>query len=453
MITAPQRRTRLSATSRRLGSTALLGVVLSMLVTVLTLSPARASNPVTPGDFTGYGFDQCNAPDQRAMTNWMNYSPYSAVGIYISGDSRYCRTQANLTPTWVATQLAAGWRLLPITLGPQAWCTTNARYLKQVRINPTATSGYSKARAQGRAEAAKAVQAAQALGIPAKSTLWYDIEAFNIRKSVTCTHSVLWFLSAWTNQLHKLGYVSGVYSSAASGIKILDDSRVNTSDKVIVPDRIWIADWNDRASVYSTYIRNDGWMPHARVHQYQGGHNEKHGGVTINIDRNWIDLGRGSTMPAEKPMCDDVSISLPSYVYQGPRVHYSGGVKALKCLLSKRGLYDGALTGVWNSALQRGIWAYQAKARLPHSNGFTHSAWVRILSEGMHPVLKYGSHSEYVRRIQRALNAAGHWRLPITGVFDSATTAAVKEYQANVGIFAAGVVNPVTWSRFATGQL
>jgi len=79
-------------------------------------------NLVTPGDFTGYGFDQCHAPDQRSMNKWMTYSPFLAVGIYISGNSRACRDQPNLTPEWISTQLAKGWRLLPITLGPQANC-------------------------------------------------------------------------------------------------------------------------------------------------------------------------------------------------------------------------------------------------------------------------------------------------------------------------------------------
>jgi len=79
-------------------------------------------NLVTPGDFTGYGFDQCHAPDQRSMNKWLTYSPFLAVGIYISGNSRACRDQPNLTPEWISTQLAKGWRLLPITLGPQASC-------------------------------------------------------------------------------------------------------------------------------------------------------------------------------------------------------------------------------------------------------------------------------------------------------------------------------------------
>ena len=66
---------------------------------------------------------------------------------------------------------------------------------------------------------------AQALGIVPGSTLWYDLEGFN--DSLTdCRESALAFLSAWTDQLHALGYVSGVYSSAGSGIKMLDDARV-----------------------------------------------------------------------------------------------------------------------------------------------------------------------------------------------------------------------------------
>src|SRR4051812_40259704 len=45
---------------------------------------------VTPGDFTGFGFDQCHAPEQQKMNRWLQSSPFLAVGIYISGDSRAC---------------------------------------------------------------------------------------------------------------------------------------------------------------------------------------------------------------------------------------------------------------------------------------------------------------------------------------------------------------------------
>src|SRR6476619_5607490 len=49
---------------------------------------ARGTNPATPGDFTGYGFDQCETPSQSSMNQWRRHSPFWPVGIYIAGDER-----------------------------------------------------------------------------------------------------------------------------------------------------------------------------------------------------------------------------------------------------------------------------------------------------------------------------------------------------------------------------
>src|ERR1700712_991819 len=138
---------------------------LAALVTIaaagsLLAAPAYAANPVTPGTYRGLGFDQCEAPSQAAMTAWRKSSPYRAAGIYISGDSRASLRQTRLTATWVKRKLAGGWHLLPITLGPQASCTTRERYLHQVRISASTTSGYRKARLAGPAEGEKAVAGA-----------------------------------------------------------------------------------------------------------------------------------------------------------------------------------------------------------------------------------------------------------------------------------------------------
>ena len=43
------------------------------------------------------------------------------------------------------------------------------------------------------------------------------------------------------------------------------------------------------------YVSDSLWANHQRVHQYKGGHKETWGGVTINIDSNYVDgpvLGR-----------------------------------------------------------------------------------------------------------------------------------------------------------------
>ena len=260
----------------------------------LTTAAAGGNRP-TPRNFTGYGFDQCLAPTQNAMDAWLRSSPFWAVGIYISGKSRACRSQPNLTRAWVRTQLANRWRLIPITLGPQASCSTRfPRYGNDPTISADPSNNYGRARAMGRAEADDAASVASNLGIVPGSTLWYDLEAFDIRLE-RCRESALRFVSAWTTRLHTKGYVSGFYSSAASGIRMLDDARVNRPKAFALPDRIWIADWDQKANVESSYIRRDGWKPGGRMKQYRGGHNETHGGVTINIDSNFLDLGRGST--------------------------------------------------------------------------------------------------------------------------------------------------------------
>jgi hypothetical protein len=426
-------------------------VLVGVVAVLLPVGPASASNVVTPGNFTGYGFDQCTAPTQAAMDAWLSSSPYWSVGIYISGDSRYCTEQPNLTPAWVDTQLANGWRLLPITLGPQAWCTTRQRYLKQVRISPDDTDGYAKARAQGRAEASKTVSAAKALGMAARSTMWYDIEAFDISRT-KCRESALSFLSAWTRKLHKLHYVSGIYSSGASGIKMLDDAQTNRPGKYTMPDQIWIGDWNGVANVSSKYLRPDSWLPGGRVHQYRGGHDETHGGVTINIDNDFLDLGTGSVARRTTRHCGGVDVDFANYptVRAGTR---SPLVSAAKCLLTERGLFSGSLSQTYGPRLARAVNKYRIDNGLSAGPDLTRRTWMVLTTEGSRPLVKYGAASSAVRRLQRALNAAAATnRLEITGTFERTTMRAVKAYQKTRGLRATGVVTDSLWALIHAGR-
>ncbi|HYO40093.1 MAG TPA: glycoside hydrolase domain-containing protein [Nocardioidaceae bacterium] len=432
------------------GFAAAVALVAAPLTGALPAPAARAANPVTPGRFTGYGFDQCLAPNQRAMDAWLNRSPYLAVGIYISGASRGCPVQPNLTPTWVRTQLARGWRLLPITLGPQASCTTRERYLRQVRISPVATAGYRTARAQGRLEATRAVEEARRLGIVRRSTLWYDLEAFDTSPT-RCRESALSFLAAWTNQLHRHGYVSGVYSSAASGIAMLDDARVERPRRYRMPDLVWIADWNGRANAASSYVRSSGWTPHRRVHQYRGGHHETYGGVRINIDSNWLDVGRGSWVAREPAHCGGAAtFNHPRYAMRS--VGSRGAlVRTVQCLLRVRGAYAGPVDGGYDEGLGAAVRDYRVRRGLTAGTATTQATWMSLLSQGDRPVLKRGSASTAVRRVQRALNAADAAGLTVSGVFDARTTLAVKRYQSAHGWPRSGVVTSAVWQRLQAG--
>ena len=122
---------------------------------------AAADVPAGAISFTGEGFDACAAPSAAYMSAWHSKSsPYGAVGIYIGGAERAC-AQPNLTAGWVAQQAAAGWRFMPIYVGPQA-------EFDQI------TSPAS----QAVAAAEDAVTQAAALGLGPGTPIYYDMEAY-----------------------------------------------------------------------------------------------------------------------------------------------------------------------------------------------------------------------------------------------------------------------------------
>jgi hypothetical protein len=442
-------------------------VLLTSLLTALAglavlTSPAEAANRVTPGNFTGYGFDQCETQSQEVMDAWLTSSPYWAVGIYIAGDNRHCGDdrQVHLTPEWVSTQLANGWRLLPITVGPQAPCYVNPK--KKVRIYNAPADDFAAAREQGRLEAIDTVQRAQALGIAPKSTLWNDMEAFDTT-NVRCRNSTLAFLSGWTEELHDLGYVSGVYSSAARGINALDDARVLEPGRFTMPDRVWIAEWvkpeayrppptATPPTLLSAYVRDDGWMPNSRMRQYRGGHDEAYGGARVNIDTNYLHLGRGTRAGRAPRFCGGTQVDFPRYrrLVLGNR---GAQVSALQCLMKRKRLYGGAITGVFNRDTESAVRRFQEARGLRANGRMLRSTWTILLSEGPQPVLKIGSGGNTVRRVQRSLNAAVHAELAVDGIFGPSTTAAVRRYQREVGLRRTGVVATDTWTLLQVGSL
>ena len=66
-----------------------------------------------------------------------------------------------------------------------------------------------------------------------------------------CSASVQGFVSAWVDELHALGYLAGVYGSAASTIRDLQALAATASS----PDDIWIGDWNGVESVFGRPLR------------------------------------------------------------------------------------------------------------------------------------------------------------------------------------------------------
>jgi Rv2525c-like, glycoside hydrolase-like domain len=250
-------------------------------------STPRAS-AATSAPFSGLGFDACAAPSSRTMSAWAS-SPYGAVGVYIGGANRAC-SQPNLTPTWVGDQVGAGWRLIPTYVGLQA-PTSSCGSCAKLSAN--------KATGQGTAQAEDAVEDAKSVGIGPGNPIYFDMEAYT--RTSSASRATLTFLAAWTERLHALGYVSGVYSSSASGIA---DIAREIGTGYPLPDDLWMANWNGREDTLDPYVPSTSWSNHQRIHQFRGGHNETYGGATINIDGDYVEgatVGTGTPTPPPPP--------------------------------------------------------------------------------------------------------------------------------------------------------
>lgn len=419
---------------------------LTTTIAGLAVAPAHAANRVTPGSFTGFAFDACQAPTQGQMDRWRTTSPFWAVGVYIGGAERLC-AQPNLDKRWVTRQSTRGWKILPIWVGPQTSCSGYG-----ARIDAAPASSYSKARAQGRSSAYSATRTARALGIPKRSTIWYDLEDFDLAET-HCRRSALSFLSAWTKRLHGLGYRSGVYANVAGAVHALDNADKLSSGSYLMPDQIWYAWDNGRANTYiaKKWVRARSWAPHRRIHQYRLDTTATYGNVRLHVDRNFMDVGRGSVAPRAPRSCG-VRVSFPDYP---ARARGSRGalVKAAQCLLKQKRVYRGRVDGRYDRATYRAVRAFQNRADLRVTGRVSKSTWTALLPSGSSPVLKRGSASNAVRRVQRALNAALKQRVAVTGVFGSRTTSAVLRYQRNRGLPRTGVVASGTWRDLENGRV
>jgi hypothetical protein len=217
-----------------------------------------------------------------------------------------------------------------------------------------------------------------------------------------------------------------------------------------LPDQIWIARWDGKANTSTSYLSGDGWRPGGRMKQYVGGHNETWGGVTINIDRDFLALGK----PAARPQshCGGVNVDFRDY----PWVQNGSDpllVKALQCLLAERKAYAGKVNGRYTTATAAAANAWQRAHDLPVKPFFGRRAWMSLMVTGAHPVLKFGSIGPAVRHLQRALNAATRGTdLPVTGVFAEKTDRALRAWQIAAHRTSSGVANRSVWRALAAGK-
>ena len=231
----------------------------------------------------GLGFDSCTAPAAQTMSDW-RVSPYRVVGTDLGGVNWAC-SYGNFNANWIAAVTAQGWQFIPIWVGLQAPCYAHAG-VQKIKA--------PEAYAEGKADAASAAATARSFGYGQGSPIYFDMEGYP-RNNASCTKAVLSFLAGWTRRLHTAGYLSGVYSSASSGIADLA-TKYHVSGYPR-PDDIWIADWDGSTGLADPSVPRGDWTGHRRLHQYYGGHDETWGGATLDIDDNSV----GGTVASARP--------------------------------------------------------------------------------------------------------------------------------------------------------
>lgn len=392
--------------------------------------------------WTGYAFDACRAPSSAVMDRWRVASPFLGAGIYIGGALRAC-PQKHLTRRWVEHQTSRGWRLLPIWVGPQASCTS---YHRRIASHPGARGRYPGAHAQGVRAARGARAAAARLGIGRGSTLWYDLEWFPAGNS-RCRRASLHFLSAWTRELHRVGYRSGVYSSVSAGIAVVGNARGHRTYSA--PDRVWFAWANGRRDVsWHKYLRAPRWKLDQRVHQYALDVRASYGGVRMAIDRNFVDLGTSEARRTPAVCGRAADRSHYGSLHRGSQ---GAAVRVAQCLLRVAGRYRGEAGGSYGRQTRQAMKAFQKGRGLRATGRADERTWTALLASGSRPVLKRGSEGTAVRRVQRALTAALPGAVGVHGHFGPGTTSAVRRYQQRTGLRVTGVVSPRTWHALRTG--
>jgi uncharacterized protein YraI len=340
--------------------------------TALVLAPPAAAEPGTsvayPAGasatrYSGLAFDACTAPPLTTMQAWGS-SPYRAVGVYIGGVNRFC-AQPELTASWVTSVSKLKWRLLPVYKGLQPPCGGKPTDVKISSVPATA-------RSQGVAAADDAIAKAKALGMQPGSAFYNDIEAYS-QTDTTCRTAVLSYTSSWTRELHRLGYVSGVYTNLNYGAQQL--SAVYTSTAYARPDALWIARYDgvDSLSGWTTTsgytVPSSSWARHQRAKQFKGGHDETYGGVTVNIDTDRLDAPV-ATVAYTYTVTSPTSLNArtgPSTSYAVSRTYASGAGLRVTC--QAPGSTVGT-TAVWDK-LTDGTYVTDYYVSTPSNTGYS----------------------------------------------------------------------------------
>ena len=140
---------------------------------------------------------------------------------------------------------------------------------------------------------------AQGSGFRPGNSIYNDMEGYS--RTTTNTSAVLAFLSAWTASSTPRATCRASTAAPAPASPTLSRSTARPSSS---PTTSGSASGTTRQSATSAYVPATDWPNNQRLHQYQGGHNETYGKVTINIDSDFLDGATADTS-------GDIATALP----------------------------------------------------------------------------------------------------------------------------------------------
>jgi hypothetical protein len=143
-------------------------------------------------------------------------------------------------------------------------------------------------------------------------------------------------------------------------------SRYGTSYQE--PSDIWFAEWNGVANTNSTLFPPTDWTNHTRLHQYVGGANQTYGGMTINIDEDYLD---GSTYGNPRPSCFSTSATTTIDTAVSVKLRCRDAAGAQLTYILQRPPAHGSLSG-FNSST--GTVTYTPNSGYTGSDTFTYLA-------------------------------------------------------------------------------
>jgi len=126
-------------------------------------------------------------------------------------------------------------------------------------------------------------------------------------------------------------------------------------------------------------------------------------------------------------------------------------IKDLQVRLKLLGRFPYAITGIYWSAVDRSVLAFQQAQNLPQSGVVDQRTWDRLRTLTASPIaIPRTAAAASVREAQLRLRAVGRWPYAITGVYWSALDRAVLVYQQTHNLPQSGLIDQRTWSRLVT---